>query len=98
MENGGGFPRFKWITLVVSGLLQVSNYSGSFIMENGGGYPCRKTVVSFIWRTTAMSYRPRAAVVGFKWSTLVVVGFNQRTTVVSFREEQQQFAINGELK
>ena len=32
-----------------------------------------------------MSYKLRAAVVGFKWSTLVLVGFTRRTTVVSFR-------------
>ena len=83
---------------MVSGLLQVSNYCGWLQMENGGGHPRRTTVVSFIWRTTAISYRPRAAVVGFNWSTLVVVGFDQRTTVVSFRGEQKHFAINGELK
>ena len=41
---------FKWRTLVVSGLLQVNNYSGWLQMKNGG-----TTVVNFKWRTTVIS-------------------------------------------
>ena len=58
----------------MSGLLQVNNYNRWLQMEKGGGLPLKITVVIFIWRTTVMSYRPRAAVVGLKWNTLVVVG------------------------
>ena len=50
--------------------LQVENYSGWLQMENSAGLSQRTTVGSFIWRTTAMSSRPRSAVVGFIWSTL----------------------------
>ena len=66
----------------MGGELQVENYSGWLQKKNGGGLPRKTIVVSFIWRTTAISYRPRAAVVGFKWSTLVAV---RRTKVASFR-------------
>ena len=46
---------FKWRTLVVSGLLQVNNYSGWLQMKNGGDFPRRTTVVNFKWKTTVIS-------------------------------------------
>ena len=52
---------FKWITLLVSGLLQLNVYSGWLQMINGGGFPRRTTVVRF---TTALGYRRRTTVVG----------------------------------
>ena len=68
---------FKWKTLVVSGLLQVNNCCGWLQMENGGGHPRRRTAACV--KLQQMSYRPRSAMVGFKWSLSVVVGFAQRT-------------------
>ena len=62
----------KWGKLVISGLLQVNNYSGRLQMENGGGFPRRLSVVNFRWRTTALGYRRRTTVVDFKWGTLVM--------------------------
>ena len=62
---------------MVNGLLLVNIHSGWLQIKNGGGIPRRKTVVSFIWRTTALGYRRRTTVVGFKWRTLVVNGLQQ---------------------
>ena len=84
--------------------LQVQNYSGWLQMEKSAGLPQKTTVGGgggggggFIWRTTAMNNRPRSAVVGFIWSTLLVVGFAWETKVASFRwrNEIQQWAIHG---
>ena len=63
---------FKWRTLVLSGFLQVNNYSSGLQMENHGGFRRRTTVVSLRWRTTARAkgHKQRTTVIGFKWRKL----------------------------
>ena len=78
----------------MGGELQVENYSGWLQKNNGGGLPRKTIVMSFIWRTTAISYRPRTALVGFKWSTLVAVSGERKWR--GSDGELQQWAIDGE--